>query len=93
MADDVVDGVVALEVGRDPDLVHLAALREQQLADGLTTLDLFAAEALVGTCGPSVSLGRRGSCPVRPAPRLRGRPRPTAGGGAPAAALTGGRGR
>ena len=69
---DVVDGVGALEIGADPDLVHAAALREQQLTHRLAALDLLAAEAL-----RSGRLGRPprragGSGPVRPAPAAGG---------------------
>ena len=82
--DDVLDRVVALEVGRDPDLVDLAALGDQQLAHGLAALDLLAAEVLAGfltgfaVAAAVAPVGCR-TGPVRPAPRLwygRGPERP-----------------
>ena len=60
--DDALDRVVALEVARDPDLVDLAALGDQQLPHGLATLDLLATQILDRILGRlRLGLGR----PVR----------------------------
>ena len=69
--DDVGDAVVAVgpQLGRQPDLVDLAALGDQQLAHGLAALDLLAAEPLAAGwpgAGRRLAADRR-RCARRPA--------------------------
>ena len=75
--DDVGDAVVGRAVvtdqlRRDPHLVDLAPSGDQQLADGLASLDLLAAETLGSPLAGWGSPASRLIGPVRPAPRVRG---------------------
>ena len=81
--DDVGDAVVGLavvadELGRQPELVDLAAPGDQQLAHRLASLDLLAAEALAPAASPGAAArpSPRRTGPVRPAPSAARRRRP-----------------
>ena len=92
--DDVADDLVVVEVGGHPHLAHLALAGEQQLAHGLTALDLLAAERLLRLAAPrrarrSCRCGRRRATAycrddVRRCPHRcrRGRWSPAGAGGA-----------
>jgi hypothetical protein len=45
---DVADDLIFIEIGRHPNFANLSFTRNEQLANGLTPLDLFATKGLFG---------------------------------------------